>query len=229
MKHERQILIPGWDQDRIQDLQVTVVGCGALGSQAATALARLGVGSITLVDPDILEEHNLENQLYDASDIGKAKVKALRERIHAIDPDLPVSTMPVMVQDAQIRTEIVLGCLDNVAARYYLNHQAYSEGFTYIDAGIEAYAGSIKTVKPGETSCYECWPILPNTPPKPGCSQDPVPSTYVTAAVAANLQVMQLLRIALGLPWKDMLLLDLRSGSVVERTLARNPACGLCA
>lgn len=230
MRHERQVLLEDWDQDALSRARMAIVGCGALGSSLAISLARLGVGSMVLIDPDTLQEHNLENQAYDIHDLGHAKTQALARRVKAIDATIDVQPMRCRVQDVHpdLDVDYWLGGLDNVAARYYLNHIAHTSGTPLVDAGIHAFRGTVRTIVPRESACYACWPTLPRAAAKVSCSQDPIPSTYITANVTANLQAMQLLKLIRGQAWRGHVTVDLERGLLHQGDLEVNRDCMYC-
>lgn len=230
MRHERQVLIPGWDQDAVKKARVMVVGCGALGSSLALSLVRLGVGHTILVDPDRLEEHNLENQCYDASDIGKPKAVALKERMLAIDPSLTVEIFVARVQEvwAEGVVDYVFSCVDNIATRYFLNGAAVKSETALIDAGIEEFRGQVKTILPGKTACQECYETLPQDDATASCSSAPIPTTYLTANILANLQALQFLKLLQGKLVTSYLQADLTPGRLAAFDIPPNPACLRC-
>lgn len=231
MRHERQVLIPGWDQDAVSEARVMVAGCGALGSSLALCFARLGVGHTMLVDPDRLEEHNLENQCYDASDLGKPKAVALKERMLAIDPSLTVEIFVARVQEvwADGVVDYVFSCVDNVAARYFLNAAAVSSRTPLIDAGIEEFRGQVKLILAGRTACQECYETLPQDSAAASCASAPVPTTYVTANILASLQALQFLKRLHGQPVTGYLQADLVRGRLSAFDVSPNPECLRCA
>ncbi|MBI4392863.1 MAG: ThiF family adenylyltransferase [Euryarchaeota archaeon] len=230
MRHERQTLIEGWNQYAVRALRVAIIGCGALGSQLAAALARLGVGELTLIDPDTLEEHNLENQLYDHSDIGKPKVIALAERLRKIDPSINIKTFIGRLENvtADLKGTILCSGVDNIATRHYANFLGVTTGNILVDAGINRFQGTVTTVRPGNGACLACHPILPVAPKKASCSQDPIPSTYVTAAVVANVQAIQIVKVAHGSGVKGHVFIDLQRGQFYTNNLEKNPECEIC-
>ncbi len=133
--------------------------CGATGSITAVKLARLGIGKIIAVDPDILEEHNLENQVYTEKDIGRPKVLALKRIVREIDLEVKFRGYASRIEDlpeSALEADFYLGCFDNIAARYYLNAFAVFKSKPLMDSGIMGFTGTVRTFVPGKTSCLEC-------------------------------------------------------------------------
>lgn len=187
------------------------------------------MGKITLIDPDVLEPHNLENQVYEQRDLHKPKVQALKERVLAIDPSITATAFIGQMQGYRGELgDTLFGCLDNVAARHYVNYLGVANRLPVIDGGIERFKGGVLTVQPGLTACLDCHPILPASERKASCSSDPIPSTYVTAAIVANFQVAQFIRLVHNQPLKSYVSIDVANGRVWANNLERNAECIIC-
>ena len=232
MKTEyRHKLLDGWDQDKVSKTTVLIGGIGATGSQAAVTLARIGIGKIIAVDGDVLEEHNIGNQVYRKNQIGKSKVDALKEIIGEIS-DTKVIGIKAIVQDIdfdRIKPDVFFGNFDNHGARFYLNYEGYLNRKPYIDIGIENLTGSLRFVLPGKTACMECWDSLMKEQERHvGCSEQIIPSAYFVASYASNLQVMELLNYLFGRQTHPMIYFDLEKGITSPIKLERNEECELC-
>jgi len=232
MKTEaRHTLIKGWDQQKISRATVLIGGCGAIGSQAAVTLARIGIGRIIVVDNDMLEEHNIHNQVFRKDQIGKNKVDALKEIVGEIGDTefVGINSNVQEVQFDRFKPDAFLGCFDNVGARFFLNYIAITSRTPYIDAGIEGYTGGVRLIQPDSGPCLQCWPsMMKENKVKAGCSSDPIPSTYFTASYASNLQVMELLNYLFGRQTHPMIYFDLERGVTSPIKLERNEECELC-
>lgn len=230
MKHERQTLIGWWRQGLLAGASVAVVGNGATGAATALAVAHAGVRKIQLMDPDSVEDHNLENQPYGASDVGRPKVLALADRIREIDSGIEVEARIAKVQEDPdwISAAWIFSCPDNVAARYYLSALGTSSGRPVIDTGIEDFQGHVKIIVQGETACQRCWPTLPVAQARASCATNPIPTTFMTGGAVASLAAAQFVRRLHGLPGPSHFVLDLLSGLTFASTLPPNPACEFC-
>lgn len=226
----RHLLIKDWDQRKLDGIKVMLVGAGSIGSHTATTLARLGV-SMVVVDMDILEEHNLGNQEYSRKHLGMTKVKALEKIVKDIR-DVDFEGVHSLIEEVDISkydVDMILGAIDSIGSRYYLNAVAISSGKTYIDAGIEGYAGSVRTIRPSINSCMQCWPELnKEIKARPSCSQEPIPSVVTTASHSANIQVMQMLNILFGKTVHDFVTFNLAEGTSSVFDIAKNRECELC-
>ena len=231
MNKPRHILIKGWDQHKISHATVLIGGCGAIGSQTAVALARIGVGTIIAVDNDSLEKHNIYNQIYRKNQVWKNKVDALKEIIEEISSceSIGIKSKIQNVKIEGLKPDILLGCFDNAGARFFMNYISINLKIPYIDAGIESYSGTIRTIIPQKSSCLQCWPsLLKVNEVKAGCSHDPIPSTFFTASYASDIQVMQLVNLLFGRQIHPMIFFDLEKGITQPVRLERNEECGLC-
>jgi adenylyltransferase/sulfurtransferase len=161
-RYQRLRLIRWWNQERLRETNVLVVGAGALGNEVVKNLALLGCGNIWIADFDRIETTNLtRSPLFRASDVGRWKAEVLAERAHEMNPDC--STFPLML-DARYqlglaflkRMDFILGCLDNREARYYVNRSCFLLKKLFIDGGLETLNGSVTIFHPPQTACYEC-------------------------------------------------------------------------
>ena len=208
-RYSRQRLIACWDQEKLAKARIVVVGAGALGNEVLKNLALAGVGNILIVDFDRIEVSNLSRSvLFRDTDAGRPKAstaaRALRElnpeiSVHAVDGDLESDLGLGLLRES----DLVLGCLDNVYARWALNRACWRAGTPWIDAGINATVGEVCLYVPGDGPCYECgmtgqmWSqiherrscmLLPRKLPR-----RIIPTTSVIASVAAALQVNEAL------------------------------------
>ena len=161
-RYHRLRLIGWWDQQRLHDALVVIAGAGALGNEAIKNLALLGVGRMIVCDIDTIETSNLTRSvLFRQGDVGRRKVEVACERAMELNPD--VKAVPIQ-GDLRYhlglglvrRASVVLGCLDNIAARVYLSRHAYRLGKPSVDAGLDHLNADVYTFAPPEGPCYEC-------------------------------------------------------------------------
>ncbi len=155
-------LIDWWDQAKLRAARVLVIGAGALGNEVLKNLALLGVGYIFLADFDVVEAANLSRSvLFRAADSGRLKVEAAAERIREINPDCKVAVLNGDITQAlglgvYRRVDVVLGCLDNRAARLAVNRACWKVGKVWIDGALDVLMGMVRVVTPPDGACYEC-------------------------------------------------------------------------
>ncbi len=161
-RYQRLKLIRWWDQDKLRNARVLVLGAGALGNEVVKNLALLGIGKVWIVDFDRIETTNLtRSALFRASDVGQWKTEVLALRASEINPD---STFTPLRTDVRYdlglgflsRMDLILGCLDNREARYAINRYCYLLQKPFIDGGLDTLNGSVSFFAPPATACYEC-------------------------------------------------------------------------
>ena len=172
-RFSRQILFPGIGlagQQRLAESHVAVVGCGATGAAAASLLARAGVGELTIIDRDFVEESNLQRQvLFDEQDALAAlpKATAAREKISRFSSNTTVHAhvadlVPGNIAELLSGASIFLDATDNFETRYLINDYAVQQARPWIyAAAIGSYAVTMN-ILPGETACLAC--LFPQPP-----------------------------------------------------------------
>jgi molybdopterin-synthase adenylyltransferase len=161
-RYHRLRLINWWNQERLSNAVVVVAGAGALGNEALKNLALLGVGRMIVCDFDSIETSNLTRSvLFRLHDVGREKVEVACERAMEINPDVEAVAVHGDLRfklgyGLIRRADVLLGCLDSLEARYYLNHHALKAGTVYIDAGLDHLNGDVMTFDAATGPCYEC-------------------------------------------------------------------------
>jgi molybdopterin/thiamine biosynthesis adenylyltransferase len=235
------VLYPGigvHGQKRLTQGHVAVVGCGATGAAAASLLARAGVGILTLVDRDLVEESNLQRQvLFDEADARESlpKAEAARRKIAQFNSrtdvrahvaDLVPSNIHTLLGDAAI----VLDATDNFATRYLLNDYAVQQGRPWIyAAAVGAYAATMN-ILPGETACLAC--LFPKPPAGMVDTCDTAGILNTAVNFAASVEVTEALKFLVGAQDKmrrTLLGRDLWSNDQAEISAAAPRAqCSVC-
>ncbi len=172
-RYSRHIIMPqvgSVGQRQLLDAKVLLIGAGGLGSPAGLYLAAAGVGTLGLVDFDVVDLSNLQRQLlHHTSDVGRPKVESARDTIAAYNPDVKVVPHAVpLTSDNALEIfgqyDLILNGVDNFPARYLANDAAYMLGKTLVDGSIFLFEGQASVYVPG-SGCYRC--LFP-TPPPPG-------------------------------------------------------------
>ena len=161
-RYARHRLIDWWDQERLRDARVMVVGAGAIGNEVIKNLALLGIGHLLIVDSDTVELSNLTRSvLFRAADQGRPKAEVAAERAAEIDPEIQVQSL---VGDLEFDVglgiyrdmDVVIGCLDSVQARLALNRLCRRAGVPWLNGGIEATIAEVSLFSGRSGACYEC-------------------------------------------------------------------------
>jgi molybdopterin-synthase adenylyltransferase len=172
-RYSRQILFAGIGeagQERLGAADVALIGCGATGAAAAGLLARAGVGRLTIIDRDFVEESNLQRQvLFDEADARESlpKAEAAKRKIALFNREVMVDAhiadlTPGNIHELLNNAELILDATDNFETRYLINDYAVEQGKPWIySAAVGAYAVTMN-ILPGETACLAC--IFPEPP-----------------------------------------------------------------
>jgi adenylyltransferase/sulfurtransferase len=205
-KYSRQILfgpIGASGQDKLLGSRVVIVGCGALGTAQANALARAGVGRLRIIDRDYVEESNLQRQmLFDEADAVQSLPKAVaaEQKLRRINSDVAVEGV---IADAESRNieklvegfGVILDGTDNYATRYLLNDVALKLGIPWIYGAVVASYATTPTILPGRTACLAC--VFPAPPQGMHDTCDTVGVVSPAVAWVAAVQVTETLKILL--------------------------------
>jgi molybdopterin/thiamine biosynthesis adenylyltransferase len=155
-------LLAWWSQEKLAAARVMVVGAGALGNEVLKNLALVGIGRIFVVDFDRVELSNLSRSvLYRAEDRGRLKAEVAAERVRELNPDVDIVACTANVVTGLglglfRRMDLVIGCLDNLEARWAVNRACWRFGVPWVDGGMEALSGQIKVFLPPKGACFEC-------------------------------------------------------------------------
>lgn len=204
-RFSRQVMLEeiGYNgQLRLKDARVCIVGAGGLGNPIAIRLAAMGVGSLRIIDRDIIELTNLHRQiLYDDDDVGQVKVEAAARKLRKIAPDCDIEPVALSVGESNA-AEVIEGCdvvvdaLDSVSARYALNGACVRLGIPFVTGAAVGVSGQIFTVMPKTSACYYCvFPDL-NEDAMPTCSIEGVHPSILS--VVGGIEVAEAVKIIMG-------------------------------
>ncbi len=223
-------------QEKLLASSVLIVGVGGLGSPAALYLAAAGVGTIGLLDSDMVNLSNLQRQIaHGTADLGRRKVVSAKEAIEAINPDVAVRTYDQWAT-ADTLGEIIAGydfvidAVDNFATKFLINDACCSQGIAFSHAGILEFEGQSMTVLPGKTACYRC---VFGEPPSPDSVSPPSQAGVlgVLPGVIGTLQATEAIKSILGigdLLTNSILTYDALTMQFRKISVRRNPDCPQC-
>jgi molybdopterin/thiamine biosynthesis adenylyltransferase/rhodanese-related sulfurtransferase len=238
-RYSRQLLLPEIGlsgQRQLLDSRVLLIGAGGLGSPAALYLAAAGVGTIGLVDDDLVEASNLQRQvIHRQQSVGQPKTASGAETLQALNPDIQVNEHRQRLVAANIGAllddyQLIIDGSDNFPTRYLLNDWAWRYNRPLISAAILGFSGQLTTIIPGAGPCYRC--LYPQPPPPelaPSCSANGI--LGVVAGTFGILQASEALKVllAIGQPLVGRLLLaDLLTMEINTLRFAADPNCALC-
>jgi len=242
-RYSRSVLFPGIGEEgqkRIEAFSIVFVGVGAIGAAAAEAAARAGVGRVTIVDRDVVEESNLARQfLFDARDAARVapKAEAAAERLRAIRPGLAVRSAVADLDHANAADllrghDLAFDGSDNFETRLLVSDAARLLRLPSIYAACVGEEGLVAASIPGKTPCLRCYvESLPPAGSGPTCDTAGIVPTLPLLVAAAGMT--EALRMAAGLePSPGVLSLQVWEGGVRSRRLferaAPSPACPVC-
>ncbi|MEW6059984.1 MAG: molybdopterin-synthase adenylyltransferase MoeB [Actinomycetota bacterium] len=240
-RYARHLVLPGVGdegQRRLLDSKVLVVGAGGLGSAVSMYLAGAGVGTLGLVDHDVVDQSNLQRQLlHSTADIGRPKVDSGAERLSAINPTIEIVRYGTFLSSANALEvlepwDVVVDGSDNFPVRYLVNDATQMLGKPYVHGSIYQFEGRATVFLAGrETPCYRC--LFPSPPPPgalPSCAEAGVLS--VLPGVIGCIEATETVKLITGLgdPLVGRLLifdaLAAECTSVKIRWNAECPVCG---
>lgn len=230
----RQIAIPGFGKDaqqRLKDGRVAVLGAGGVGGIAALYLAAAGVGTIVLVDRDVVEPSNLNRQiLFETSDLGRPKAEVGKDRLCALDPGIMVEAVVMDVRGDDLLpliegSNFVLNCFDRNADRLEANERCVRLKIPAAYGFAQDFSGEILTVLPNETACLAC--VLDGTFPEP----EVAPVVGVATGIVGVAMAAAAIRCMTGigdLMAGRRLIYDLAFPEMIKVPLERDPSCPIC-
>ena len=204
-RYSRQVMLEeiGYQgQLKLQQAKVCVVGVGGLGNPITTRLVAMGVGTIRIVDRDVIELSNLHRQtMFDDSDVGEIKVEVAEKKLQKLNPNVTIEALPISVND-YTALEVVDGCdlvidaLDSVNARYSLNKACVQKNIPFVTGAAVGVSGQAFTILPKKSACYHCmFPSL-DEDSMPTCSIEGVHPSILS--IIGGIEVAEAVKIILG-------------------------------
>ena len=222
-------------QRALMGAKALIIGAGGLGSPSAIYLSLAGVGTVGIVDFDVVELSNLQRQvLHHSSDVGRPKVQSALDNIKAYNPDVNVVLHETRLESDNAmeiigQYDLVINGADNFATRYLVNDTCYLLNKPLVDGSILIFDGQATVFLPGQ-GCYRC--LFPEPPPPgmvPNCAEAGVLGALT--GLVGSIQATEALKYFLGIGESlssRLLLIDALSMSFREVRLKRNPSCPLC-
>ena len=238
-RYSRHLLVPEVGEEgqfKLLDSRVLLIGAGGLGSPAAYYLAAAGVGTIGIIDADVVDDSNLQRQiLHNTQRIGQYKAESARETIEALNPDVKVITHIERLDESNVARiiadyDVILDGTDNFPTRYLLNDAALIANKAVVHGSVFRFEGQLTVFKPYEGPCYRC--LYPEPPPMalaPSCAEAGV--LGVLPGIIGILQATETIKLLLGIgdPLVGrMMTYDALAGEFNELRLFRDPHCPAC-
>ena len=238
-RYARQIVLPELGtsgHERLRSASVLVVGAGGLGSPAALYLAAAGVGTLGILDDDVVEIGNLHRQiLHGTQDVGRAKVASADARLRVLNPEVKVVAHRERLNTQNSAAilenyELVVDGSDNYSTRYAVNDGCASAGIPWIYGSVERFSGQVSVFGAPDGPCYRC--LFPE-PPEPGTTAtcEEIGVLGAVPGVVGALQAVEALKwiAGIGEPLVGRLLqLDLLNGDSRTIKFERREDCPTC-
>src|SRR5436190_18079332 len=238
-RYSRHVLLPeiGMEgQLKLLDAKVLLLGAGGLGSPTALYLGAAGVGTLGVVDDDVVDLSNLQRQIiHSHDDIGVPKVDSAEDAIRSLNPDVKVEKYQTRLDASNIMEivdgyDVIVDGVDNFPTRYLLNDATVRLGIPVVSASILGFDGQLSVFAPYEGPCYRC--LYPTPPPAelaPSCGANGV--LGVLPGTMGLLQATEVVKLIVGAgdPLVGRLLLyDALAASFTELKVRRDPDCPIC-
>ncbi|HEY7933078.1 MAG TPA: molybdopterin-synthase adenylyltransferase MoeB [Solirubrobacteraceae bacterium] len=223
-------------QIKLLDARVLLLGAGGLGSPTALYLAAAGVGTLGIVDDDVVDLSNLQRQvIHSTPRIGTPKVESAEESIRALNPDVQVLKYQTRIDASNIMEiiegyDVIVDGVDNFPTRYLLNDASVRLKIPVVSASILGFDGQLSIFKPYDGPCYRC--LFPQPPPAelaPSCGANGV--LGVLPGTMGLLQATEVVKLILGIgdpAIGRLLLYDALAATLNEVKVRRDPDCPIC-
>ena len=240
IRYSRHTLLPEVGeagQAKLLEARVLLIGAGGLGSPAALYLAAAGVGTLGIVDFDVVDASNLQRQiLHNVDRIGMSKVESARETLIALNPDVKVQSHDVRLSADNIIEimsgyDLVVDGGDNFPTRYLINDASLHLEIPVVHGSIFRFEGQASVFHPYEGPCYRC--LFPQPPPPelaPSCAEAGV--LGVLPGIIGSIEAMEAIKLILGIGEPligTLLTYDALEQEFRQLKLRRNPECPACA
>jgi adenylyltransferase/sulfurtransferase len=238
-RYSRHLILPHVElegQRRLKAARVLIVGAGGLGSPVALYLAAAGVGTLGLVDFDMVDVTNLQRQLlHGTSDVGRSKLDSARDRIREVNPHVNVEAHETRLTSANAleilgEYDIVVDGTDNFATRYLVNDACVLLGKPNVYGSIFRFEGQASVFSTADGPCYRC--LFPEPPPPdsvPSCAEGGV--LGVLPGMIGTIQAAEAIKLVLGVGRSlagRLLLVDALTMEYRAVRLRKDPACPAC-
>ena len=223
-------------QQRLKAARVLIVGAGGLGSPTALYLAAAGVGTLGLVDNDVVDVTNLQRQLlHGTRDVGRPKLESARDRLHDVNPHVAVELHAAWLTSANAldvirQYDIVIDGTDNFATRYLVNDACVLLGKPNVHGSVFQFDGQASVFATADGPCYRClFPVPPPPGAVPNCAEGGV--LGVLPGLIGTIQALETIKLIVGIGETlagRLLMLDTLSMRSHTVQIDRDPDCPAC-
>ena len=238
-RYQRHLLLPEVGEEgqlKLLDAKVLLLGAGGLGSPAALYLAAAGVGTIGIIDMDVVDESNLQRQIvHNLERVGMRKVDSAAKTLQLLNPDVTVNTHDMRLDASNVEAllsqyDLVVDGADNFPSRYLLNDASLRTGTPVVHGSIFRFEGQVTVFLPHDGPCYRCF--LPEPPPPelaPSCAEAGV--LGVLPGIIGSIQALEAIKLLLSLGDSlsgRLMAYDSLEQSFMTYRIRRDPNCPAC-
>jgi len=241
-RYARHIILPevgGKGQEKLLNSKVLVIGAGGLGSPAILYLAAAGVGTIGIVDFDVVDLSNLQRQIiHNTERVGTPKVESAKKTVEMLNPDVKVITYNTRISKENIMDiikdyDVVLDGTDNFPTRFLINDACYFAGKPLVSAAMLRFEGQVSVFdyrNKEKSPCYRC--LFPEPPPPglvPSCQEAGILGSI--GGIMGCIQATEAIKLILGIGEPlvgKLLIMDALSMDFRKVKLRKDPNCPLC-
>jgi molybdopterin/thiamine biosynthesis adenylyltransferase/rhodanese-related sulfurtransferase len=239
-RYSRHILIPevgDEGQQKLLDARVLLIGAGGLGSPASLYLAAAGVGTLGIVDADVVDDSNLQRQIvHSTNTLGEPKVLSAKQTIEALNPDVMVVPYQERLTSENVERiladgwDVIVDGADNFPTRYLVNDASVWHDIPVVHGSIYRFEGQVTVFHPHLGPCYRC--LYPSPPPPelaPSCAEGGV--LGVLPGIVGSLQASEALKLIIGAGETltgRLLLFDALHTTFDEVSVKKDPGCPVC-
>ena len=230
MRYERQLLMPQIGpegQKKLEQSTVTVIGSGGLGSPVLTFLTCAGVGTIRIIDCDVVSESNLNRQfLHNTEDVDKLKTQSATEKLSVLNPDVNLIVINKRLDEDNAEdiikgSDVVVDCVDNIPTRITVARACIKQNIPLVEGGVYGFYGYVIDIR-RDSPCLSCIGY------DKAKQKTPVPVLGVTAGVIGCMQANECIKLLLGVGdplYGRMLTYDGLSASWEEIRVEKSESC----
>jgi sulfur-carrier protein adenylyltransferase/sulfurtransferase len=239
-RYSRHLLIPEVGeagQQKLLSSRVLLIGAGGLGSPASLYLAAAGVGTLGIIDADVVDDSNLQRQIVHSTErLGEPKVASAKRTVEALNPDVEVKAYQERLTSENVERiladgwDVIVDGADNFPTRYLVNDAAVWHDIPLVHGSIYRFEGQVTVFEPHQGPCYRC--LFPTPPPPelaPSCAEGGV--LGVLPGIIGSLQASEALKLLLGIGETlqgRLLMFDALATTVDEVSIRRDPSCPVC-
>ncbi|MBN1860721.1 MAG: HesA/MoeB/ThiF family protein [Candidatus Thermoplasmatota archaeon] len=216
-------------QETLRTKHVALIGGGGLGSNSANLLVRMGIGSIDIIDDDLVDITNLHRtSIFSEQDIGKSKSLILQEKLHQINSEVHVKGInkKVTVENAESllkNADLLIDGTDTIPIRFLINRISIQHNIPWVYAGVHDTVGMVMGILPKKTPCFQC--IAQNIPER---NTQELPVLGSLPATIAAIQCNEAIKILLGEETKGLIIYDVWNQCYDILDIKRNARCMIC-